>query len=103
MSYFYLITTGRKSGLPREIEIWYVTLEDRYYLISEKRENANWVKNIRSNARIFFRVAKRKCPGYARILDDAQEPGLCSKVRALFDAKYGWSDGLIVEIKPKSK
>jgi hypothetical protein len=30
----------------------------------------------------------------------AREPQLVATVKALFDAKYGWSDGLIVELTP---
>jgi hypothetical protein len=33
------------------------------------------------------------------VLND-REPRLAATVKALFDAKYGWSDGLIVELKP---
>ena len=28
------------------------------------------------------------------------EPALAAAVKALFDAKYGWSDGLVVELTP---
>jgi len=28
----YLTTIGRKTGLPREIEIWFVTFTGRFYL-----------------------------------------------------------------------
>ena len=28
----YLTTVGRRTGLPREIEIWFVTHSDRFYL-----------------------------------------------------------------------
>jgi hypothetical protein len=29
-----------------------------------------------------------------------REPHIAATVKALFDAKYGWSDGLIVELTP---
>jgi len=40
--------------------------------------------------------------GTARLVNDASESELSSAVRALSDAKYGWSDGLIVEITPQT-
>jgi hypothetical protein len=37
-------------------------------------------------------------PAVARIVDDAET---LAAVTALMDAKYGWSDGLVVEIAPE--
>jgi len=39
--YLYLTTIGRKTGLPREVEIWFISLDGRFYLIAENRERAN--------------------------------------------------------------
>ena len=44
--FLYLTTTGRVSGLPRTIEIWFVEDAGRYYVVAERREEAQWVKNI---------------------------------------------------------
>jgi hypothetical protein len=32
------------------------------------------------------------------VVRDDDEPELTSAVKELFDAKYGWSDGLVVEL-----
>jgi hypothetical protein len=39
----------------------------------------------------------------ARVVDAQLEPTLAGNVRALMDAKYAWSDGLIVEIAPERR
>lgn len=31
----YLTTIGRTTGLPREIEIWFVVCRERFYLFAE--------------------------------------------------------------------
>jgi len=36
----------------------------------------------------------------ARVVHNDREPQLAATVNALFDSKYGWSDGLIVELTP---
>jgi hypothetical protein len=36
----------------------------------------------------------------ARVVHNDREPQLAATVKALFDAKYGWSDGLIAELTP---
>jgi deazaflavin-dependent oxidoreductase (nitroreductase family) len=98
--FLYLTTTGRRSGLPREIEIWFTERDGRFYLISEYPDRANWVRNIHANPHVHVRVGDRRFEGEARIVDDDREPELAQAVKALSEAKYGWSDGAIVEITP---
>ena len=101
----YLTTTGRRTGLPREIEIWFAVHDGRYYLISELRERADWVRNILAEPRVRFQVGRdgAPIPGRARVVHAADERELASAVVALFDAQYGWSDGLIVELAPDGR
>jgi len=98
--FLYLTTTGRKSGLPREIEIWFVAYDDCYYLCSEGRERADWVQNIQCNPAVSFWVEGQTYQGLGRPMDPALEPALAAALTAHFDAKYGWSDGLMVELCP---
>lgn len=99
--YLYLTTTGRKSGQPREIEIWFTTRGGRYYLIAEHRERTQWVQNIRHDPHISFWVESQSFTGLGRIVDEAREPELWREVRALSEQKYGWGDGLVVELAPE--
>ncbi|WP_428263529.1 nitroreductase family deazaflavin-dependent oxidoreductase [Haliangium sp.] len=106
--FLYLTTTGRRSGLPRRIEIWFVDHDGRYYLVSEHRERSHWVQNLRVEPAVSFSVGTRAdgedsipmTPARARVVSAEAEPELAAKVTALMDAKYGWSDGLIVELSP---
>lgn len=101
--FFYLTTTGRKSGNPHQIEIWYVEHEGRYYIVSEGRERADWVQNIIASPPVTYSLGSRSAPqsaGTARVVDPETEPELADTVSALMHAAYEWSDGLIVEIKP---
>lgn len=98
--YLYLTTTGWKSGRAHEIEIWYVSHAGRYYLVAETGERAHWVQNIRRNPAIRVRVGAVSFAGTGRVVDRAVEPELAAAVSALMDAKYEWSDGLIVELAP---
>jgi deazaflavin-dependent oxidoreductase (nitroreductase family) len=98
--FLYLTTIGRRTGQPREIEIWFTERGGRFYIIAEHRERANWVRNIQANPRVHVRVGDRRFDATARIVDHRRESELAEAVKALSDAKYGWSDGLIVEITP---
>ena len=101
--FLYLTTTGRRTGFPREIEIWFTERDGRFYLIAEHRERANWVRNIRADSRVQVRVGDRRFAGTARVVEDEQEPDLARAVKALSDAKYSWSYGLIVESRRNSE
>ncbi len=105
-TFLYLTTTGRTSGLPRSIEIWFVEHAGRYYIVSERREQSGWVKNLRKEPRVRFSVGTREAPeaavasteGRGRVVADEDDLDLVRAVRALMDTKYKWSDGLVVEL-----
>jgi len=99
--YLYLTTTGWKTGNPHTIEIWFVAHDGSYYMVSEHREQSHWVQNIRHNPAVTFRVGTATFRGKGRAIDPASEPGLAAAVSALMEAKYEWSDGLIVELTPE--
>lgn len=106
--FLYLTTTGRKTGEPRQIEIWFVEREGCYYMVSEMRERSNWVQNIRKDPGVTFSIGTRKdkqagrpmASATARVMVPEDEPELAGAVKKLMDKKYGWSDGLIVELLP---
>jgi deazaflavin-dependent oxidoreductase (nitroreductase family) len=98
----YLTTIGRMSGLPREIEIWFVVRRERFYLFAETGEAAGWVKNIRNNPKVKVRIGDRQIDATARVLDRRADRKLWDDVAAIADRKYEWGDGLPVEITPLS-
>jgi deazaflavin-dependent oxidoreductase (nitroreductase family) len=98
--FLYLTTTGRRSDQPREIEIWFTRHEGGYYLIAEHRDQANWVQNLRANPRVHIRVADSSMEATARAMDAKVDRTLWRRIQALSEKKYGWGDGLIVEITP---
>ena len=99
-AYLYLTTTGRRSGVPREIEIWFTRWKGRFYIIAEHGERAQWVRNLRVNPRVQWRVGVTTFAGLARVIDPAADPTLHATVQARFRQKYGWGDGLVVELSP---
>ena len=98
--FLYFTTTGRRSGRPREIETWFTEREGRYYLIAEHLEEAHWVQNLRVDPRVRVRVGDGFLDARARVIDATAEPALYATVQELSEKKYGWGDGLVVEIAP---
>lgn len=99
----HLTTIGRTTGLPREIEIWFVVSCERFYLFAETGEAAGWVKNIRRNPKVTVRITEWQIDATARVLDRQTDSKLWSQVAAIANHKYGWGEGLPVEITPLPK
>jgi deazaflavin-dependent oxidoreductase (nitroreductase family) len=89
--YCYLITTGRTSGRPHEIEIWFGLKDSTLYLLSGGMNRSDWVKNLLKNPSVTVRVAQHVFSATARILKDGQEETLA---RTLLAEKYQeWEQG----------
>lgn len=98
--FLYLTTKGWKTGKQHRIEIWFAMHNERYYIISERTENAHWVQNIKHDSIVSFSIGDSAFKGTARIVDREKEFVLASEVSKLMDTKYKWSKGLIVELTP---
>jgi deazaflavin-dependent oxidoreductase (nitroreductase family) len=96
--YLYLTTTGRRSGQPRRIEIWFTQHEGCYYLVAEHGRKAQWVQNLLADPAVRVRVGTRRFPARARVLDPQGDRGLVAEARRRSEAKYGWGDGLVVQL-----
>ena len=97
--FVYLTTTGRKTGLPREIEIWFVEHRGRVYIFAEHGYKAQWVQNVIANPSVRIKINDRQWHATGRVLDAERDAEICAKVQELARAKYGWGDGLPVEFR----
>jgi deazaflavin-dependent oxidoreductase (nitroreductase family) len=99
--FLYLTTTGRRTGLAREIEIWFTAADGRYYVVAEHGPRARWVQNVIADDRVRVRVGPQAFVARARLVNGGDEPALARKVRKRSEDKYGWGDGLVVELTPQ--
>ena len=88
----YLATTGRVTGRPHEIEIWFALVPgaNTLYMLSGGGDRSDWVKNLRRNPEVRVRIADRRFAGLAREARDAEEAELA---RRLLVEKYESSPG----------
>ncbi|HWP74902.1 MAG TPA: nitroreductase family deazaflavin-dependent oxidoreductase [Methylomirabilota bacterium] len=98
--YLYLTTIGRRSGRPRRIEIWFTRHASAYYLVAEHGRRSQWVQNLAADPAVRARVGARSFRAHARVVDPVAERELVRAVRRLSEAKYGWGDGLVIELRP---
>ena len=93
--YCYFTTTGRVTGNPHEIEIWFGLNASTLYLMSGDGKS-DWVKNLKKNPTVTVRIAKHTFNATARIVEDQAEQLLA---RNLLADKYKEreSDGSLSE------
>jgi deazaflavin-dependent oxidoreductase (nitroreductase family) len=95
--YLYLTTRGRKSGLPREIEIWFTHRDGRFYLIAEY-PTSQWIRNLLAHPEAQVRIIGKSLFVRARLVSPEAEPELHRAIADLSRQKYGWGEGTIIEL-----
>ncbi len=100
LQFLYLTTTGRKRGLPRQIEIWFVVSGHHSYVLAEHFDRTQWVRNIRYDPRVRVRVGDHEFEATARVLDQQHDREAWQTAQRLSVEKYGWGAGLPVELTP---
>jgi hypothetical protein len=98
--YGYLTTTGRVSGRPHTVEIWFVLDASTIYLMHEARPGgplADWVRNLIRHPEVSIRLADRdapEIPANARLVTAPSAED--RRARELLLAKYTsrWSGDL---------
>ena len=89
--YCYLTTTGRVTGKPHEIEIWFVVYDNTLHLLAGGKYESDWVRNLLKNPSVSVRIAKHTLVGTARIVTDETEE---MKARTAMAEKYQeWEEG----------
>jgi deazaflavin-dependent oxidoreductase (nitroreductase family) len=88
----YLTTTGRVSGNPHEIEIWFAARDGKVYILSGGRDRSDWVKNIAKNSEVRIRFDDQTFTGVGRIVDENDPEDHIAR-EALVAKYYGWHEG----------
>jgi len=83
--YCYLTTTGRVTGKPHQIEIWFGFQENQFYLLSGGMDTSDWVRNLLKNPSVTVRVDGHTFHAAARLVKDEQEERIA---RTLLADKY---------------
>ncbi len=84
----YITTTGRRTGNPHRIEIWFAGEPGgrTIYVLAGGRERADFVRNAMADPRVTVRIGDGEGEATARVVEpDTEEDGLA---RRLILAKY---------------
>ena len=78
--YCYITTTGRVSGRPHTIEIWFALHDATVYVLAGSGHHADFVKNARKLPETGIRIATQMCTADARVVSDASEDALARRL-----------------------
>lgn len=84
-----ITVTGRKSGRPISIPVWFVLDDERLYLLPVSGSDTQWYKNVLTNPSIRIDAGGAEGKFKAAPLTDAKQ---VSSVVEKFRKKYGAGD-----------
>lgn len=85
----YVTTTGRNSGRPHRIEIWFARSGSSLYLLSGGGDTADWVRNLRKSPAVDVEVGPVATRATARVIEDPDEDALARRlVFEKYDPQY---------------
>ena len=85
-AFCYVTTTGRRSGRPHTIEIWFGASDHTLYVLAGGRERADWVRNLRAEPRVHVRLGDKQYAARARVVEPHTEED--ARARQLVLQKY---------------
>src|SRR5438132_375305 len=68
-SFCYLTTTGRVTGRPHTIEIWFALEGHTLYMLAGGGDSSDWVKNLLRSRDVTVRIGDTTYAGLARIVE----------------------------------
>lgn len=104
----YLTTTGRVTGQPHRIEIWFVVVDGCLYVISGGGTRSDWVANLMACPDLMAEVGADRWDARARLLEPGDHPAR----ERLAERYQGWQpgqplsdwarEGLLIEVGQRS-
>jgi deazaflavin-dependent oxidoreductase (nitroreductase family) len=80
-----LTTIGRRTGMPREVELYFVYRDGRFYFLAHR--DSQWYRNLMANPEAQLRVGGALLQLKATRIDSG--PELVEEVMDMFREKYG--------------
>ncbi|HEX2047989.1 MAG TPA: nitroreductase family deazaflavin-dependent oxidoreductase [Acidimicrobiales bacterium] len=87
-AFCYITTTGRRTGQPHRIEIWFAGEAGgrTIYVLADGRERADWVRNVMADPHGVVRVGSQEGEALGRVVEAGTEEDALA--RRLLLAKY---------------
>jgi deazaflavin-dependent oxidoreductase (nitroreductase family) len=87
----YLTTSGRVTGNPHRIEIWFALVDQTVFLMAGDRDRSDWVRNLMVTPDVELELGGRKRVTRARVVEEGTDEDALAR-RAMLE-KYAERDG----------
>lgn len=84
-----ITTTGRRSGEPRRIEIWYFVVDEQIYLTGTPGRR-DWLANLRADPRLTFHVKEGANADLAAVAVEITDPTIRADLMRRIRAAMSW-------------
>jgi deazaflavin-dependent oxidoreductase (nitroreductase family) len=84
----YLTTTGRISGNPHQIEVWFAPEGGTVYLLAGGGDRSDWVRNLMISPAVTLQIGDHKRTTRARVVEGGTEEDALAR-RLLVDKYRG--------------
>jgi deazaflavin-dependent oxidoreductase (nitroreductase family) len=95
LDFCHLTTTGRVTGNPHRIEIWFVLVGETMYLMAGGRDRSDWVRNLQALPDVEVEIGGRKRATTARIVEVGTDEDRLARQAML--EKYARREGDLTE------
>ncbi len=68
LDFAYLTTTGRMSGSPHEIEVWFAIEGETVYMLAGDGDRSDWVRNLMISPDVILKIGELKRTTRARVI-----------------------------------
>lgn len=86
-AFCYITTTGRRTGRPHTVEIWFARAGTTLYVLCGARERADWVRNLLADPVVRIRVGEgEEVEAAPRVLESGSAEDALA--RRLVQARY---------------
>ncbi|HZB78226.1 MAG TPA: nitroreductase family deazaflavin-dependent oxidoreductase [Actinomycetota bacterium] len=80
LDYCYLTTTGRHTGTPHRIEIWFALGDGVVYILSGGGDRSDWVRNLMISPEVVLEIGDEKRTTRARVVKDPAEDAMARRI-----------------------
>jgi deazaflavin-dependent oxidoreductase (nitroreductase family) len=90
LDFAYLTTTGRITGRPHGVEIWFALEGETVYLLSGGGDRSDWVRNVMVSPSVTLKIGDVQRTTRARVVSAGTDEDAAA--RRLLVEKYGRRD-----------
>jgi deazaflavin-dependent oxidoreductase (nitroreductase family) len=90
LDFAYLTTTGRLTGTPHQIEVWFALEGESVYLLAGGGDRADWVRNLMVSPDVSLQIGDVKRTTRARVVAPGSDQDALA--RRLLVEKYAARD-----------